>query len=71
MTKRTQSTEIEAGDIVEVVSVLDHESKFALGMRGVFDMEWTKDGVTTFTVTFDGTEEFAYATEINLIKKGN
>ena len=66
----TKHTEIEAGDIVEVVAVADHESKFALCLHGTFDMEWVKDGITTYTVTFDGTEEFAYATEIKFVKKG-
>ena len=68
--KRPQNTEIEAGDIVEVIATNDHESKGYLNLHGVFDMEWSRDGLRTFTVLFDG-EEFAYATEIKLIKKGN
>lgn len=71
MAKRNENTEIEAGDIVEVVSVLDQDSKFAIGMHGVFDMHWSKDGVATFTVLFDenGADDFAYATEVKLVKK--
>lgn len=70
MTKRPQNTEIEAGDIVEVVAVAHNDSKGYTTLHGVFDMEWMNNGVRTFTVLFDG-DEFAYATEIKLIKKGN
>jgi hypothetical protein len=60
--------DIEAGDIVEVVATKDKESRGFLSLHGVFDMEWTLDGETVFTVLFDG-EDFAYATEIKLIRK--
>lgn len=64
-----KNDEFEPGDIVEVVATDDKESKGFLSLQGVYDNVWNRDGVTTYVVLFDG-DEFAYATEIKLIKKG-
>jgi len=60
---------VEPGDLVTVVSVATGEETCHVGMVGTFDLEWVKDGTVTYTVLFDG-EEFTYATEIVLYKKG-
>lgn len=64
-----QPDDLEPGDIVEVVSTTDRESLGHVGMRGVYDNVWTRDGKTLYVVLFDG-EEFAYADQIKFIKKG-
>ncbi len=67
MTKRTKKieTEIQVGDLVEVVTNAGGGSQTGIGFVGLLDNVWTDNGVTKFTVVdCNREEEFAYALEI-------
>lgn len=68
MTDRKNSKfKIEAGDLVEVVAGPDAHW---IGMVGVFDQVWNNNGVKYVVIDPAHDEEFTYATEIKLYKKG-
>lgn len=66
--RKTEKTEIESGDLVEVVSGPDAHW---IGMVGIFDQAWHADGVKYVVINPAYDEEFTYATEIKLYQKGN
>lgn len=65
MNRKIKNTKIEAGDFV---MMLDGENS---GIIGVFENEWVRDGVDTFTVLSieDPENSFWYVTKIELYEK--
>lgn len=65
MARKIKNTTIEAGDYVRM---LDGELP---GNVGIFENEWVKDGVATFTVLSieDPDNSFWYVTKIELFEK--